>query len=132
MDCSPPGSSVSEILQARILEWESIPFSRGSSQSKDRTWVSCTAGRLFTICTTREALDTLKADANKGGISETVLRASKKKVSPDEEHDICVQSVSIASALGGVNVFSPGNSWKPPEWVLHQAAQSDGILYYRE
>ena len=132
MDCIPTGSSVSEILQARILEWESIPFSRGSSQSKDRTWVSCTAGRLFTICTTREALDTLKADANKGGISETVLRASKKKVSPDEEHDICVQSVSIASALGGVNVFSPGNSWKPPEWVLHQAAQSDGILYYRE
>ena len=63
MDCSPPGSSVSEILQARILEWESIPFSRGSSQSKDRTWVSCTAGRLFTICTTREALDTLKAES---------------------------------------------------------------------
>ena len=128
MDCSPPGSSVSEILQARILEWESIPFSRGSSQSKDRTWVSCTAGRLFTICTTREALDTLKADAKKGGIRETVLRASKEKVSPDEEHDICVQSVSIASALGGVNMFSPGNSWKPPEWVLHQAAQYDSIL----
>ena len=128
MDCSPPGSSVSEILQARILEWESIPFSRGSSQSKDRTSVSCTAGRLLTICTTREALDTLKADAKKGGISETVLRASKEKVSPDEEHDICVQSVSIASALGGVNMFSPGNSWKPPEWVLHQAAQYDSIL----
>ena len=36
-DCSPPGSSVCEILQARILEWVSIPFSRGSSQSRDRT-----------------------------------------------------------------------------------------------
>ena len=35
MDCSLPGSSVHEILQARILEWVSIPFSRGSSRLKD-------------------------------------------------------------------------------------------------
>jgi len=35
MDCSLPGSSVHGILQARILEWVAIPFSRGSSQSKD-------------------------------------------------------------------------------------------------
>ena len=34
MDCSPPGSSVRGILQARILEWVAIPFSRGSSQSR--------------------------------------------------------------------------------------------------
>ena len=39
MDCSPPGSSVHEILQARILEWVAIPFSRGSSQPRDQTWV---------------------------------------------------------------------------------------------
>ena len=31
IDCSPPGSSVRGILQARILEWVAIPFSRGSS-----------------------------------------------------------------------------------------------------
>ena len=37
---SPPGSSVHQILQARILEWVAIPFSRGSSQPRDRTWVS--------------------------------------------------------------------------------------------
>ena len=36
MDCSPPGSFVHAILQARILEWISIPFSRGSSWSRDR------------------------------------------------------------------------------------------------
>ena len=35
MDCSLPGSSVQRILQARILEWVAIPFSRGSSQSRD-------------------------------------------------------------------------------------------------
>ena len=39
MDCSPPGSSVHEILWARILEWVAIPFSRGSSQPRDQTRV---------------------------------------------------------------------------------------------
>ena len=48
MDCSPPGSSVHGTLQARILEWVAISFSRGSSQPRDQTWVSHMAGRLFT------------------------------------------------------------------------------------
>ena len=55
MDCSPTDSSVHGILQARMLEWVAIPFSRGSSKPKDRTLVSCIAGRSFTIWTTREA-----------------------------------------------------------------------------
>ena len=41
MDCGPPGSSVHGILQARILEWVAISFSRGSSQPRDQTRVSC-------------------------------------------------------------------------------------------
>ena len=49
MDCSPPGSSVHGISQGRVLEWVAISFSRGSSQPRDRTQVSCIAGRLFTI-----------------------------------------------------------------------------------
>ena len=48
VDCSPPGSSVLGILQARILEWVSIPFSRGSSWPRDQTRISCIAGRFFT------------------------------------------------------------------------------------
>ena len=56
MDCSPPGSSVQGIFQARILEWVATSFSRGSAQPRDWTWVSCTAGRFFTDWTTREAL----------------------------------------------------------------------------
>ena len=52
-DCSPPGFSVFGILQARILEWVAISFSRGSSQSRDRTHVSHIAGRRFNLCTTR-------------------------------------------------------------------------------
>ena len=49
MDCNPPGSSVHGILQARILDWVAIPFSRGSSQPRDQIWVSRIAGRLFTV-----------------------------------------------------------------------------------
>ena len=56
MDRNPPGSSVHGILQARILEWVAIPFSRVSFQSRDQTWVSCIAGRFFTVWGTREAL----------------------------------------------------------------------------
>ena len=44
MACSPPGFSVHGILQAR-MEWVAIPFSRGSSQTRDQTHVSCIAGR---------------------------------------------------------------------------------------
>ena len=49
---SCPGSSVHGILQARKLDWISIPFSRGSSQLWDWTWVSCIAGRFFIIWAT--------------------------------------------------------------------------------
>ena len=59
MDCSPPSSSVREILQARILEWVAVPFSRGSSWPRDRTHVSCIAGRFFTVWITREAVSSL-------------------------------------------------------------------------
>ena len=53
-DCSLPGSSVHGILQARILEWVAISFSRGSSGPRARTQVSHIAGRFFTIRVTRE------------------------------------------------------------------------------
>ena len=51
MDCSSPGSSVHGIFKARILEWVTISFSRGSSRPRDRTCVSCvscTGRRFFT------------------------------------------------------------------------------------
>ena len=59
VDCSPPGFFVHGISQARILEWVAIPFSRGSSWPRDRTQVSCIAGRFFTIWATREAQEWL-------------------------------------------------------------------------
>ena len=49
MGCSLPSSSVHEILQARILEWVAMPFSRASARSRDQIWVSRIAGRFFTV-----------------------------------------------------------------------------------
>ena len=53
MDCSLPGSSIPGILQAGILEWVAISFSRRSSQPRDWTRISPIAGRHFTIWATR-------------------------------------------------------------------------------
>ena len=48
VDCSPPGSSIHGIFQARVLGWVAISFSRGSSWPRARTCVSCLAGGFFT------------------------------------------------------------------------------------
>ena len=55
MDCSLPGSSLHGILQARVLGWVAISFSRGSSRPRDQTQVSCIAGKCFNLWATREA-----------------------------------------------------------------------------
>ena len=49
MDYSLPGAAVHGILQARILEWVAVPFTRESSQTRDQTLVSCTEGRFFIL-----------------------------------------------------------------------------------
>ena len=61
MGCSPPGSSVHGIFQARILVWVAIPSSRGSSWPRDRTQVSCIAGRFFTIWATSPVAKSLQS-----------------------------------------------------------------------
>ena len=52
MDCSLPGSSVRGILQAIVLKWIAIPFSRGSSRPRDQTWVFRIVDRRFTLWAT--------------------------------------------------------------------------------
>ena len=54
MDCSPPGSSVLGIFQARILEWVDISYSRGSSQPRDPTFLSCLCRQVLYHWSTRE------------------------------------------------------------------------------
>ena len=68
MDCSPPGSSVHGILEAWILKWVAIPFSRGSSWPRDWIWFSCIVGGFFTTWATRGA----KSEANRISFPSTV------------------------------------------------------------
>ena len=56
VDCSLSGPSVHGILQAKILEWIAIPFSKESSWSRDQTPISYIAGRFFIVLATREVL----------------------------------------------------------------------------
>ena len=67
VDCSPPCSYDHGILQARILEWVAISFSRGPSQPRDQTRVSRIGGRYFNLWAPREA-----------GISENNLPAMQE------------------------------------------------------
>ena len=55
MNCSPPGSCVHEIFQARILEWVAISFCRRSSQPRDQTRISCIGRQMPYLWATREA-----------------------------------------------------------------------------
>ena len=62
VDCSLPGPSVYGLFQARVLEWVTISFSRGSSRPGNRTWVSRIVGRSFTVWATEEVrLDSVLA-----------------------------------------------------------------------
>ena len=69
-DCNLPRASVHGIFQARVLEWVAICFSRGSSQLRDQTWVSCFVGRHFTVWATREGT---------WGVAVVKLRLLKRK-----------------------------------------------------
>ena len=61
MDCSPPGSSVHGISQARILEWTAVSFTRRTSRPRDSTHVSCIGRWIPYLWATREALETSKS-----------------------------------------------------------------------
>ena len=69
MDCSQPGSSVHGIIQARILELIAISFLQGNFPTQG-TWVSCIAGRFFTIWATGEAQIFKKFGQQTGTVTE--------------------------------------------------------------
>ena len=66
---SLPGFSLHGILQARILEWVAISFSRGSSRPRDRTRVPRIPGRCFNLCASREARVSWLLSASSAGSS---------------------------------------------------------------
>ena len=85
MNCSLPGSSVHEILQA-ILEWVAIAFSRISSQPRDRIWVSSMSGIFFTIWAIRWCL--LRHPASRTWAAKWIhsrLEAGKSSPGPGQQ-----------------------------------------------
>ena len=74
MDCSPSDFSAHGVFQARILEYISVPFPKGSSSPRYQTQISCIVGRFFTIWTTREAHQCNHKDTYKRKTSESENR----------------------------------------------------------
>ena len=74
VDCSPPSSSIHRILQARILKWVAIPFSRACPRHNDRTQVFHIAGSRFNLCATREALKYKNTVSQKTSYRDTELQ----------------------------------------------------------
>ena len=131
-DCSLPDSSVHGILQARILEWVAVPSCRGSSQPRDWTWVSCIAGRFFTIWATREA-----PDISTGGWSKLLIFSQNTQpiaflslhgnfILPDT-HSKSVE-VILDSSLHITCVKPPGNLVPPWEMNLESNHSSSPLL----
>ena len=88
MHCSLPGSSIHRLLQARILEWISIPFSRGSSQPRDWTRVSHIAGRFSTVWATRETKEKLYKSGSKMLSSKAVADIKEICIKLEQNHFI--------------------------------------------
>ena len=119
MDCSLPGFSVHGILQARILEWVTISFSRGSSRPRDRTRVSHIGGRRFNLWATREADLYLSTHENaSSGISYTQMGPHCRQ---------CSVSCFFLSRvyLGHLFTFTPDEGWP------HSFQQLLGNPWYR-
>ena len=93
MDCSLSGSFLHGILQARILEWVAISFSRGSSWHRDQTQVSHIAGRDFNLWATSETQSQVKP--------KTKYTQIKKKV------DICIYARDFPAVSDGKECRRP-------------------------
>ena len=115
MDCIQPGSSVHRILQARILEWIAIPFSRRSSQSRDQTEVFC-----------------LQADSFPSEPPECTLLISNVMINRDDSTDrLSFQSCHLK---GMVQSHSPGKSCCFPSETSFKTYRFDIIFlvkYYK-
>ena len=105
--CDPMNYTVHRILQARILQWVAFPFFRGSSQPRDRTQVSCIAGKFFTSWATREALEGILGEI-KGGCF-TWLFTKKGAYSQRGNRDLWAQGKS------SLNVYT-GEKWCSWRW----------------
>ena len=124
MDCSPSGSSVHGNLQARILEWIATPSSRGSSRPRDRTCVSCIAGRFFTTASPEwysSRLKTLSVTLSHPE-SQAALTSYPERPPPcNPEPSFGCQSVT------GVPVLLPDSALGEEGWLPLASPASDAF-----
>ena len=113
MDCSLSGSSVHGIFQARILEWVAVSFSRGSSQPKDRTRVSCIASRRFTVWATRWV---------SGKTSFCQCRSQRRCRFDPSVKDTLEEEVTILFSVLAQRMSWTGGAWQA---TFHEVAESD-------
>ena len=88
MDCSLPGSSIHEILQAKVLEWVTMPSSRGSFQPKDQTCSLVSPALAGGFFTTR---DTWEAPTPSGPTHNSTFMLSHKRLHP--QHSVAHHSL---------------------------------------
>ena len=131
MECSLPDSSVHGILQARLLEWVAISFSKGSSRPRNRTQVSQISGRFFTNWATKCAAAAAKSHQSCPTLCEPITTA----------HQAPVPGILQARTLEWAAIsFSSTWKWKvkvkslrrvrlfeTPWTVAHQAPPSMGF-----
>ena len=102
MDCSPPGSFVHGILQARIQEWVATSFSRASPQPSDQIWVSCTAGRFFILWPTRVSTRIRNHFAVLNKMNEVVCQLKDK---------LCLSPFSSETSLPWISTRARQDRW---------------------
>ena len=113
MFCSPSGSSVHGVLQARILEWVAIPFSRESSWPRDQTQISCIPGKFFTVWAHQGSpackLNSLTCQTFANPLN-TIFQMNNKK--PNSK--ISSDPMDVGNLISGSSTFSKSsfNIWK--------------------
>ena len=103
------------ILQARILEWVAFPFSRGSSQPKDQTQVSCIAGRFFTHWAIREDLPCHSLLYNNIGLLNVIL---SPKMTSEWQKQRLNRAIIIEMTAVRVKLFWESNIYFI-HWFIH-------------
>ena len=106
VDCSPPGSSLHGVLQARTVEWVVFSSSRGSFQPRDWTQVSCIASGLFTTWATRADVHSIQYYAILNSVLCNMLSSTEglalRTVSVNDQHAVCgskwLQSSAVSAA----------------------------------
>ena len=138
MDCSPVGSSIHGILQARILEWAAMPSSRGSSWSRDRTWVSFNSSvgrRVSTSTPGKPSTRSLCSHGPQSRKGQLILQLAASQATeatgcwgrspliPPQPHFLLLSQFMDCSFL-----FSPGTQTRNPWSSWNFTSKSSGIL----